>query len=257
MIPIDSDKEEIQSLDRAFRLVGYIQNKNGVTLSKLNEHFDLSKSSILRHMNTLEKHGYIVKENGAYYIGMRFLDLGIHARDRRQEYQAIKPKVDLLADETGERAQFITEENMLGYHVYTSIGENGIRSESQTGERVYLHVTSVGKTILASLSESRVNEILDCHGLPALTETTITNREQLFEDLETIREQGYAINQGERRNGMMAVGAPIKASDGDILGGISVTGPTRRMESEHLDTLPNLLLDLTEDINLRLRYSQD
>ena len=256
MIPHETEQKTIQSIDRAFRIIEYIQANDEVTLSELSSVFEISKSAIHYHLNTLMKHGYVIKEGKYYYIGLRFLDPAIHAKNRKRECQIVHPKVEYLAEETGERAQFITEENGLGIHVHSEIGENGIQSESRVGKTVYLHATSAGKAILASLPRERVEEIVSTYGTPALTENTIDSHDELFGALDEIRDRGYAFNRAERKDGMMAIGAPVKYPDGQVLGAVSVTGPLRRMEEKHEDDLPNLLLDITEEIRLRLEYPQ-
>jgi DNA-binding IclR family transcriptional regulator len=123
------------------------------------------------------------------------------------------------------------------------------------GDWVYMHTTSAGKAMLAHYPQERVDEIIDQHGLESQTENTITTRDELYEVLERVRERGYAFNRAERRDGLQAIGAPVLAPDDRVLGGLSVTGPVRRMKSEHESYLPDLLLDFTEDIRLRLEYS--
>jgi DNA-binding IclR family transcriptional regulator len=251
-----SDDNTIQSVDRTFRIVEIIQHHNGASLTEVADAVGLSKSTAYRHLYTLIQHGYVVREGDQYHVGLRFLDPAIHAKTRKQVYRITEPKVEQLAERTGERAQFITHENSRGIHIHSAVGENGIRTESRVGQRVYLHTTSVGKCILAYLPRSDVERIIDRQGLPKLTENTITTREELFANLERIRERGYGFNRAERRNGMMAIGAPILDPQDRVLGGISVTGPQRRMESEHREYLPDLLIDLADEIQLRLEYPQ-
>lgn len=251
----ETERERIKSVKRAFNIVESIQERDGATLMELATEVDTAKSTIHRHLSTLQEQGYIVKEDNQYYIGLRFLNPAIYARNRRSEYQLIKPKIDQIAEETGERAQFITEEHGRGIHVFSSVGERGIQTESRVGKLVYLHATSAGKNILAHLPQERVMDILDRHGLPQLTENTITSRDTFLNELETVRERGYAFNLAERRENMQAVGVPVRDPNGEILGGISITGPRRRMESDYSD-IPDTLLDITEEITLRLTYPQ-
>jgi len=258
-MPVVSDKTDhktIQSVDRSFGIIEYIQTNNGATLLELTDAFDISKSAIHYHLNTLMKYGCVVKEEDTYRIGLRFLDPAMHGKNRREEFQTVHPKVVKLAEETGERAQFIAEENGQGIHVHSELGENGLQSNSRVGKLVYLHATSAGKAMLASMPEERVESIIDAYGLPKMTDNTITDGEELFNALEDIRERGYAFNRAERRNGLMAIGAPVRNPSGTVLGAVSVTGPIRRMKDEHQQYLPDLLLDVTEEIKLRLEYPQ-
>lgn len=103
-------------------------------------------------------------------------------------------KVQKLAAETNERAQFIVEENSRRYYTHTENGEDAVLADARTGKRIYLHDSTAGKSILAQLPESRVRKIINSWGLPAYTEYTITDESELFEELEQIREQGYALN---------------------------------------------------------------
>lgn len=251
----EPDRKRINSVERAFQIVEVVQSLDGARLSELDAELDVAKSTIHRHLATLEDIGYLVCDDNEYRVGLRFLNPAIHARSRRPEYRFIEPKVEQLASETGERAQFIAEEHGRGIHVFSAVGEQGIQTESQVGKLVYLHATSVGKNILAHLPQQRVEAILDQHGLPKLTDNTITSRSALLEELDTVRERGYAYNRAERRDSLQAVGVPVKDPEGRILGGISVTGPHRRMESAHGD-LPERLLDITEEITIRLAYPQ-
>lgn len=256
LIPRGSAKSTIQSVDRSLRIVEFIQSQEGARVAELAAEFDMAKSTVHRHLQTLKHHGYVVNEGGTYQVGLRFLDPAIHAKNRRDEYRLIEPKVELLAEETGERAQFITEENGLGIHVHSEVGERGLLTESRVGKMVYLHATSVGKAILANLTEERVGAIVDQHGLPRLTDDTIADLDTLRAELAEVRECGYAFNEAERRRGMMAIGTPVKMPSGEVLGGISVTGPIRRMKAEHEEYLPEMLLDHAEEIRLRLEYPQ-
>lgn len=256
MITYDTGDEAVQAVDRTFRIVETVQRRSGAQLTELADELGIAKSTVHRHLRTLMKHGYVVKERDTYHVGLRFLDPAIHARDRKEIYRIVEPKVRELADETGERVQFIAEENGFGIHVHSEVGENGIQTESRVGKLVYLHATSVGKSILAHLPRDRVEGIIDRRGLPKVTENTITSREELHEALERVRERGYACNRAERRRGMMAIGVPVFDPHDRVLGGISVTGPIRRMESEHEEYLPNLLLDAADELRLRMEYPQ-
>jgi len=246
----------LKTLDKAFRIVDFIKANDGVTLGEITEEFGVAKSTVHRHLQTLLAHGYLIKEGDQYHLGLRFLDPAIHARSRRQGYGIIEKKVEALADETGERAQFITAENNLGIHVFSAIGSDGIESESRVGKIVYLHTTSAGKAIMAHIDSEQIDEVIGQNGLPKLTENTITSRAALEEELKTIRERGYATNRAERRSGMVAIGTPVMTAREEVLGAISVTGPFRRMESVHIEYLPDLLLDMTEDIKLRMEYTE-
>jgi DNA-binding IclR family transcriptional regulator len=106
---------------------------------------------------------------------------------------------------------------------------------------LYLHTNALGKAILAHLPDERVTEIVAQHGLPKRTDRTVTTENELHELLASIREQGYAIDKGERINGIRGVGAPI-ATDDAVFGAIAAYGPTNEIQPEiENDELPGLV----------------
>jgi len=105
------------------------------------------------------------------------------------------------------------------------------------------------------MPRERVDQILNQHGLPQVTENTITDRQELFDELDTVREQGFAIDNEERVDGVWCIGAPIK-SEGNVLGAVSVSGPTNRMKSERFDDgIPEMVRSTANVIEVNSTYS--
>jgi len=117
-----------------------------------------------------------------------------------------------------------------------------------------MHYNSGGKAILAHLPDREVNVIIDEYGLPAQTENTITTRETLFDELERIREQGYALNLSEDLKGIHAIGVPL-TFDGEIQGALSIAGPAHRLSKERCEgEVFDQLRAATDEIELNLAY---
>lgn len=252
-----SDTDSIQSVDTAFRIVDLIRENQGCTIDDLASHLDVSKSTIYRYITTLKSHGYVVREDGNYHIGLRFMELSRHARMRKSMYTIAEELTKSLAEQTGDRATFITEENGLGVVISTEVGEHGIYADSQVGQRFYLHATSVGKALLANLTREEVDEIIDQHGLVELTENTITDHSTLMEELDEIRRQGFATNQAERISGVHAVATAVDDKDGNVAGAFGISAPSRRMSKERMnDEIVELLLEIAEEFELRNEYSE-
>lgn len=100
------------------------------------------------------------------------------------------------------------------------------------GQRVYLHTLALGKAILAHLPRERVEEIIEEHGLLRETDLTITDRDELYDELEESRSRGIAFGPDERLQGLHGIATPIKNINGDVLGSISVAGPSKRIFEE-------------------------
>jgi len=226
------------------------------TLSELTKEFNLSKSSVHNYLSTLEQEGYVIKDGDSYEIALRLLEFGGYARHGEQLYEIAKEEVTDLAEETGETANLLVEEHGKGVYLHHARGEQAVQMDSYIGQRVYLHTTALGKALLAHLLERRVDEIIDRHGLPALTENTVTEREALEKKLEQIREDGVAYDDEERVKGLRCVAVPIVSRDEIVEGAISVSGPTNRLQGERYRTeLPEQLKDVANLIELNITYS--
>ncbi|MFC7157069.1 IclR family transcriptional regulator [Halomarina halobia] len=255
MTTANTNDTVVKSAETAFAIVETLREREGARITELAAELGMAKSTVHRHLNTLYRCGYITREGHEYHVGLRFLELSEHARDRRREYVLARDKVEELARETAERAQFIVEEHGQGVYVHLETGAHAVHTDSGVGKRIPLHATSAGKAILARWSDEAVERLLDEHGLEQLTDQTLTEREDLFAQLAEIRERGYSVNNQENTRGIRAVGVPVSGPDGRVIGALSVSGPTHRMKGDRLDhELPDLLLGTANELELNIMY---
>lgn len=246
----------IKSDRTVFRMVESIRDEGSATVTEIASGMDVAKSTVHRHLTTLHDLGYVVREGNEYRLSFRFLDLGIQVRERREEYRQMKTTARDLADETGELVSFVVEEKGAGVFLYRERGDQGVESAAHIGKRVSLHSIAAGKALLASLPQERIEEIVETHGLPAETEKTVTDRETLMEELEEIADNGVAHSVGEHTVGLASVGAPVVSPEGEVIGGLSVAGPTHRMADDRFhEEIPHQLLSRINEFELNITYS--
>lgn len=249
-------KNPIKSTETTFRIVEALHSLDGAGVSELADHTGLPRSTVHNYLSTLEQEEYVVNDGGQYEVGIRFLELGAYARNRRQIYEIAEPEVRRLAEETDELANLLIEEHGRGTYLQRARGDAAVQVEAHVGTRVSLHSTALGKAILAHLPESRVDEIIDMHGLEPTTERTVTDRETLFDELADIRDRGYALDDEERLKGLRCVAAPILSTEDRVLGAVSVSGPSHRIMTERFrETLPSEVLKSVNVIELNVTYS--
>lgn len=259
----------MKTTEQSLEIISEIQKQNGATLKELLGHFDLSRSTLYKHLQTLSEHGYVAKEGEVYHIGLRFLNHGEYARSRKQAYTLSNDAIYELADRTNEESEFIVENNGRGIVVYQSYhpqsqyeGEEGHGVVNQTTAGTYynLHSIAAGKAILAELPQERVDEIVDCWGLPERTEHTITDRDELYSELEQVQESGIAFNREEFEHGLHAVARRVLEPDGSILGAIAINAPAYRLKgSTFTDQVPELLIEIANNLeeNVKESYIRD
>lgn len=237
------------------RIVETLVDLDGAGITELSEELGLAKSTIHQQLSTLSELGYAVREDGEYHVGLRFLSLGEHARNRKNVATLSKPMVEQLATETEERAQFFVEEHGRAIYLHIEEGKHGVKADRHPGKLRYLHSSAGGKAILAHLSQDRIIDIIDRYGLPEETENTITDRDELYEELERVRKQGYATNEEESINGLWSIGVPV-IPNGEVAGSFSVSGPRHRLDTTWFrEDLPDLMRGAANELELKLKYS--
>ncbi len=246
----------MSSVETAFEVVDALMELDGAGVTELSTHLDLPKSTLHSYLSTLEQEEYVVQEGSTYRIGLRFLELGTFGRERYPLYRIARSEVDTLAEETGELANLLVEEHGWGIYLHRARGEDAVSVEPRIGTRVHLHSTAMGKSILAHLPRDAVERIVDRRGLPAQTDRTITDREALFEELASIRERGYAVDDEEHHDGLRCVAAPVTSDADRVLGAMSVAGPTSRLRGDRFEReLPRLLRERVNVVELNVSYS--
>ncbi|MFB6155772.1 MAG: IclR family transcriptional regulator [Haloferacaceae archaeon] len=245
-------KNSVRTTEKTLRIIEALKEDDGGYVTRLAERLGMSKSTVHNHLKTLEENGYVVKDGDAYRLGLKFLDLGGHTRSKMKLYRIAKPKVKQMAVDTGEVANLLTEENGMGVYLYRSKGDQAVDLDTYVGHRTHLHYTAQGKAILAHMPEPRVREIIDEYGLPKATPNTITDEEELFEELETIREQGFAVHEEERLMGLRSIAAPIQPDNDVACGSISISSPASRMVD---DEIADIVVSAANAIELNVKYS--
>jgi DNA-binding IclR family transcriptional regulator len=239
----DRSPRRVQSVGTAMEIIELLEEREGAGVTEIAGHLGLTKGTVHTQLATLRERGFVAKQGDDYHLGLRFLELGENAKKRLNVPEVAKRELDKLAEETDTRTQLIVEENGMAICVYLARGPNAILPPTDVGYREYLHCIASGKALMAHLPEERIEWVLSKHGLPARTESTITDREALFGALAEVRERGYALNDEEKLRGLRAVGAPIIGQDGAPLGAISVSDTARNMSEERFrEEMPDRIM---------------
>lgn len=246
----------LQSLETTFEVLEFLRRNDGARVAEITEALDLSKSGVYNHITTLLHNEWIVREGDVYTLSLKFLIYGQYVRNQNLLYRIAQPEIKKLAEKTGETAHLATSQHGNQINLLKELGEFAVGDEYHTRklqQTSYHHDTATGKAILAFLDRSEVERILDQHGLPSKTENTITDRQTLFENLEQIRERGYSFNDEEEVEGLRAVGAPIRTRTGEVLGSLSVSGPTSRLKGDRFrEELPEEVTSTANVIEVNL-----
>lgn len=254
MVSDSTEGRGVKSDETLCVLLEEIREADGIRLTDLANNVDLAKSSVHNHLSTMRSHGFVVKRNGEYHLGLEFFNYGQYTRNAQDIYSAALPVLDEIAAETGETTWLMTHENGRLMYLDGRDPNSEININTLIGSWEHMHANSGGKVILAHLPQEEVDEIIERHGLPEMTDRTITDYQTLDKELKQIREQGYALNLGEGLREMHAVAVPLISQD-TVEGALAVAGPAYRVSRERCEgELLERLRAAADDIGLSLLY---
>ncbi len=227
----------IQSVARAVQIMEHLGSHRAPdTLTHISRQIGLSKSTTYSLIATLESLGYVYQdqESGKYSLGLKLFELGqiVHAN---MDLRAIaRPQLSALAAQYGETVHLAVLSGGWVTYIEKVDSQHSIRIASQIGGRNPAYCTGVGKVLLAGLEEDKLDTILAEQEWKQFTAQTITDIQALKEHLQSIRAQGYALDQEEFESGLTCVAAPIVNHRGAVIAAVSLSGPSNRMDSDKL-----------------------
>lgn len=249
-------KLPVKAIGTTLEIAETLVRLDGATVSELQAELERPSSTIHDHLFTLKRLGYVFQDNEEYHVSARFLELGAQRRKNMAIFTVAKPELHRLADEMGEHSGLMIEENGLCVRLYTAKGKKAVKVDDYSGARSKLNVSAPGKAILAHMSERRLEQVLERHGLGEMTQNTITDRDTLMEELATVREMGYAFDRQELFNGMRGVATPLLSNNDEVQGAISVYGPVNRLSDDRFEgEVPQSLLKAANVIEVNLTYA--
>lgn len=246
-----SPPQGAQAALRAVRLLKlFTPERPELGLAEVSEQAGLNKTTAYRLLQALHSESLLDRNpgSGAYRLGPALMALGVQALSSNDLRLRARPLLNRLAEETGETAtlEIPIENTMLILDEVT--GSHFVGAAGNVGTRWPIHATSTGKVLLA-FDEQYVGAIDDT--LEALTERTITDRNLLEMELADIRRRGYAETVDELEVGFSGVGAAVRGSMGDVLGALSICGPTQRLSEPRRSRLGTILMDAAERLQPR------
>ncbi|WP_284014729.1 IclR family transcriptional regulator [Halobaculum litoreum] len=237
-----------------FALLDALHAEGEAGVSALAARLELSKSAVHKHLKTLEQHGYVHNTDGTYRLGLKFLEYGGKVRDASRIYDLGRRKVSELAAEIDELVILSVREFDAGVFLYRENDQYNLKETIPLGNRFHLHQNGAGKAMLAELPDAEIDRIIG-EGLPGSTPRTITDGAALWDEIEIIRDRGFAVNRGERDPEVSAISAAVTDPTTDTVGAISVSLPTNvAAQEEFMESYPEKITQTASRLSLQLRH---
>lgn len=216
---------------------------------ELAHELQMNHTKIYRVLETLDNNNFLSKdpETKKYKLGFATWELGMIMYEGLNVGQLIRPSLKQLSDQTGESV-FLT---VLDKHEAVTLEviepTNKVKFSVSAGSRAPLYVGASYRAILAYMPEVSVETIIDPQVLKKYTKNTLVDPYELKKDLAKIRKQGWAISQGEYTEDVIAIAVPL-FDNNEIIGSITISGPTYRMVDEEIAKYPSLLRNTRDEV---------
>ena len=251
-------KTPIKSLVKALEILKlYRPGKNEWSVGEMVEELGYHKSSVQRVVTTLESHGFLERPQptrSRFILGPMTLMLGNVASESVDLRSVARPHLQRLVDDTGETGHLCVVDQAQCYYLDKIDSSKAVRIATYVGQRLPLHCSAVGKTLLSGMSPEEVDRVIAESGLPRFTATTITEKDRLVEELDAIRERGWAYDNEEYEMGLRCVAAPVIGSNRRVVAAISVAGPVQRLSMDQLEGFAASVAETAARVSARLGY---
>lgn len=240
----------IRAVERVCDILDLLQGSDGASLIDVARVTGLPKSSAFRYLHTLERRRYVERDAaaGSFHLGLAFLPL--HSRLLDTLTRAARPYLEALREEFAETVNLGMLDGTRIVYLEILESPKSMRLAARRGDRDPVHSTALGKAIASQLPEPRVLEILAAEGMPRQTERTIVRIDDYMKALARVREDGYAVDEGENEVGGRCVAVAL--GDLRMPVALSVSAPASRLALERVpdvaESLGRVAASLSRDL---------
>jgi len=216
----------------------------------------LHKSSVSRLLGTLAEGKLVERDasSGRFHLGIGVIVLAAPLLNNLKVVELARYHLRDLAQRSGETINLSIWNGEEAVSIEQALGANAIMHFAPPGRRNPAHATASGKAFLAHAPLSEVDHILS-RPLQRFTERTITDSTVLLRELEQIRLQGYATNDGEFVTEVSAVATIVRDLRGQIAAVITATVPSYRFKRERRREVIEMVRQTAYELSSRLGYA--
>lgn len=256
MVVEQKSEPQLDAVKRISEVFDYlVEHPQGVGVSELSRALGYHKSVIHRLLKSLEAHSYVrVDEMHRYQLGTRILQLGLVALHRMDIRRLARPRLERIWSTTHETVVLTFKVGDVRVHIDGLESPQAIRRGVELGREAPFYV-GVGKAFLAHLPEADKERIMAQAEGVVKADGTPLSLEDLEEELQVIRQQGYAVSVSERRLGVFGIAAPVFNDMGYPVALLTIGGPANRLEKWMRGQYGQLLAREAEGLSYELGYN--
>ncbi|MBI1921947.1 MAG: IclR family transcriptional regulator [Geobacter sp.] len=228
-------------------------------IAELSRRLKLHKNKVFRLLATLQSRHYIEQNTATenYRLGLKNLELGQAVIRHMGLIRLARPVQEALVRKCRETSYLATMKDFQIVYLDAVESDLFLRVVPTLGEKLPIYCTAAGKVLAASLNEEILQKYIRTSELKRFTPNTICDPAELANQLRSIADLGYAVDNEELNEGVKCVSAPIVDYTRQVVGAVSISGPSMRLTAERMDhELIPLVTKAAEEISFRLGGGQ-
>jgi DNA-binding IclR family transcriptional regulator len=252
-------RPKVQSVDRTLDVLEALATRRSATgISELAQIVGLHVSTVHRLLATLVDRGYVRQdpESSRYHLGSRIFTLSSAADIHLDLRLVARPYLERMMRHSGETANLVTASDREVVYLDQVASMHLVKMFTAPGMRVPFYCTGTGKAILAFKPLDFVESVLQ-GPFKRYTPHTHVSRAAIEKELAQIRRLGYSVDNEEMEEGVRCLAVPIFDRRRQVVGALSVSGPTTRMTLERVDKLASNARAIADELSRQLGFESE
>ena len=239
-----ANEDFVQSLARGLAVIRAFDGEpRELSLAEVARRAEIPRAAARRFLRTLNQLGYVRAVPGArFLLTPRVLELGYGYLSALSLPEIVQPHLDELSHQIGESVSVSVLDGTEIVYVARAAARRIMSVRITIGTRLPAFATSMGRVLLAGMPVDAVSDLLERAQLVAYTAKTTVDPRDLFDALGAVRDQGWAMVDGELEEGLRSIAVPLRGRDGSVVAALNASTSTGRGAPE--DVRAALLPDL-------------
>ncbi|GGG87372.1 transcriptional regulator [Salipiger pallidus] len=221
-----------------------------MTLSEIADSLAITSSAAYRHVVTLEKEGYLQRDDNVYQLAPKVMDLGYRYLTSLDVYDHARLPAERLRNETGFTVHVAVLQGPEIVYVYRALSDRAMVSNVPVGSRLPAFATTMGRLLLSDLPEKELDDLFTDYRFEPLSNAAPQNLEALKALLPGDRARGMVAQTSHLATGTFSIAAPLVSRHGRYVAAMNLSGHEMQMSPD--DALVGRIMDTASEISAML-----
>ena len=216
----------VRTFARGLKVIEVLgQVPGGQTLAQVADGVALPRTVVRRFLLTLIDLSFVRTDGKRYWLTPRVLRLGLSYLSSLPYWHDAQPALEELRARIGQSCALSVLDGEELVYVQRQHAKRILPMSPSLGSRLPAHAVSMGRVLLAGLSDEELVGYLDAAKLLRLTSATVTDRGRLHEAILAARAQGWAWVEGELDESICGLAVPVRDRSGATMAALNVSLP--------------------------------